>query len=180
MTGILVAALTTPIGVAVGEYYRASAPDECAVTIRYKIKLKGNAALNMNFKSDYDNNWNYEKISGYDSIDTTKEKVTGGRLKLIQNYPVGKFCVEGIVYSCGSQLNDKQTERSVILDVETIRKAWFKKGNPRLLEVDWGNNCLWFSRQDHKSVRAIDVYPGAFTKCENADENCISSHIEVF
>jgi hypothetical protein len=68
----------------------------------------------------------------------------------------------------------------VILDVATIRNAWFKKGNPRLLEVDWSRNCIWFSDMDYRSVRAIDIYPQAFTDCENSDENCISNHIEVF
>ena len=61
----------------------------------------------------------------------------------------------------------------------TIRNAWFRKGNPRFLEVDWGRNCIWFSNEDYRSVRAIDIYPRAFTDCNNADENCISRYIEV-
>lgn len=182
ISGVLSAAAATPIGVAITENYRASSSNECSVTIRYRetIRRYSKTALNMNFKSTWDNNWNYEKISNEDSFDSTKEKVSGGRLKLIQNYPEGKFCVEGIIYSCGSELNKRNTERSVILDVSTIRKAWFIKGNPRMLEVNWGRNCIWFSDKDYKSVRAIDIYPEAFTECENSDEDCISKHIEVF
>jgi hypothetical protein len=153
--------------------------DLCAVTIRYKAK-EVSSALNMNFKSDSADNWNYEKISFDDSTDKTTESVNGGALKLIQNYPEGKFCVESIIYSCGYRLFNKNSGRSIILNVATIRNAWFKQGNPRFLEVDWTRNCLWFSNQDYKSVRAIDIYPEAFTECENSDENCISKHIEVF
>ena len=184
ISGILIGALGSVGTVSLTEYYRASASDECAITIKYRAKLAGygypTAALNMNFKADYDDNWNYEKITNWDSVDTTKEKVTGGKLKLIQIYPEGKFCVQGITISCGSQLNRLNSERSVILDVPTIRNAWFRQGNPRFLEVDWDKNCMWFSNMDYKSVRAIDVYPNAFTNCQNAEDDCISKHIEVF
>lgn len=164
------------------EFYRASASDECAVTVAYRQKLSTNSALNMNFKALHDeNNWNYEKLTERDSgVDKTTEKVAGGHLKLIQIYPEGKFCVEGITFSCGWRLNRRSTERSVVLDVPTIRNAWFRQGNPRFLEVNWDRNCLWFSDRDYTSVRAIDVHPQAFTDCENAAEHCIMQHIEVF
>lgn len=177
--GLIASAAVSAGTVALTEFYRASSNNECAVTIRYRSKLRY-SALNMNFKSQSEDNWNYEKITDYDSIDYTKEKVTGGFLSLIQIYPEGKFCLEAIIFSCGSQLNKKSSERSLIIDVPTIRKAWFRQGNTRFLEVDWNKNCLWFSGDDFTSVRAIDVYPCAFTACENADENCISTHIEVF
>lgn len=61
--------------------------------------------------------------------------------------------------------------------METIRTTWFKKGNPRMLEVDCDENCLWFSL-DYKSVPKIIIYPGAFTECENADKKCISSYLK--
>ena len=140
----------------------------------------------MNFRAGtpnspyHEDNWNYEKITKNDDVDSTKEFVTGDKLRLIQNYPVGKFCVESIFYSCGKQLFYMPSERSVNLDVETIRKAWFKKGNPRMLEVDWNRNCIWFSNMNDNSVRAIDINPSAFTECNNTDQNCISNHIEVF
>ena len=132
IAGIIGAAASTPIGVSLSEFYRASAPDECAISIRYKAKIR-KSSLNMNFKTHFDDNWNNEIINSNNGFDKTKEKVSGGRLKLIQNYPEGKFCVEGIVYSCGSQVNNGNSERSIILDVETIRKAWSKKGNPRVV-----------------------------------------------
>ena len=134
----------------------------------------------MPSRNNLTRNWNYEKITDDDSTDKTTESVNGGALKLIQNYPEGKFCVESIIYSCGYRLFNKNSGRSIILNVATIRNAWFRQGNPRFLEVDWTRNCLWFSNQDYKSVRAIDIYPRAFTDCENMDENCISNHIEVF
>jgi hypothetical protein len=161
------------------EWLRAANENECATAIRYREKLR-TCALDMNFKSVSDNNWNYEKITDSDSIDVTKERVDGGKLKLIQNYPVGKFCVEGITYSCGSRLNNLNTERSIVLNVETIRKAWFRQGNRRLLEVNSAKNCIWFSNGDFTSVRAIDIYPEAFTNCQNSDEECIQRYIEVF
>jgi hypothetical protein len=161
------------------DWLRAAFDNECATAIRYREKL-GTSALNMNFKSEKDNNWNYEKITDSDSIDVTKERVDGGKLKLIQNYPVGKFCVEGITFSCGSKLNNLNSERSIVLNVEIIRKAWFRQGNPRLLEVNWAKNCIWFSNGDYRSVRAIDIYPEAFTNCQNSDEECISRFIQVF
>ncbi len=161
------------------EWLRAANEFECAIAIRYREKLRL-SALNMNFKSVRENNWNYEQITDSDSFDNTKERVDGGKLRLIQNYPIGKFCVEGITYSCGSSLNDRNSERSIVLNVETIRKAWFRQGNRRFLEVNWAKNCIWFSNRDFTSVRAIDIYPEAFTNCDNADEECIQRYIEVF
>jgi hypothetical protein len=117
---------STSVGVtllfALSKYVRANAPDECAVLIRYREK-KLDSALIMNFKSNQDDNWNHETITSYDSVDKTKEKVSGGKLKVIQNYSVGKFCIEAIIYSCGSQIINKTTERMVILDVLTIQKS---------------------------------------------------------
>jgi hypothetical protein len=88
--------------------------------------------------------------------------------------------MKAIIYSCGSQTNSRGTERSVILDAATIRKAWFRQGNHRLLDWDSYYDCLWWSRQDWTSVRAVDVYPYAFTDCNNNDSDCIQRHIEVF
>jgi hypothetical protein len=171
---------TKQVSVKISEdWLRAAYDNECATAIRYREKLR-TSALNMNFKSVKENNWNYEKITESDSIDVTKERVDGGQLKLIQNYPVGKFCVEGITFSCGSKLNNRKTERSIILNVETIRKAWSRQGNSRSLEVNWAKNCIWFSDGDYTSVRAIDIYPEAFTNCLNSDEECIQRYIQVF
>ncbi len=101
-------------------------------------------------------------------------------MKLIQVYPKGKFCVYGIAFSCGSQLNDRNSERSIILDVDTILNTWFRQGNSRHLEVNLDLNCIYFSDNDFTSVRAVDIYTGAFTECENRSADCISKHIQVF
>ncbi|CAF1097483.1 unnamed protein product [Brachionus calyciflorus] len=186
LIAFIISASVSGSTVSLNEFYRASSSDECAFTIRYfdnnftnKFNKK-NGALDMNFMSTTDNNWNFEKLDAVQGLDKTKEKVDGGFLKLIQMYPQGKFCVQAIIFSCGSKLTYKGSERSIVLDVQTIRKAWFRQGNPRFLEVFWEKNCLWFSNLDFRSVRAIDVYPGAFTECENANEDCISRHIQVF
>ncbi len=49
------------------------------------------------------------------SVDYTKERVDDGRLKLIQIYPYSTSSITAIIFSCdGSQLNSRQTERSLI------------------------------------------------------------------
>ncbi len=52
----------TGTSVTLNEFYRASRPDECAITIAYAYK-RGYSALNMNFKTQFDDNWNFEEIT---------------------------------------------------------------------------------------------------------------------
>ena len=101
----------------------------------------------MNFKTELGTISKNVTIVYSDCAEITKVQLSGGRLTEIEIDP-GKFCVQGIVYSCGSQLNNRNFEREVILDMETIRTTWFKKGNPRMLEVDCDENCLWFSLEN--------------------------------
>ena len=125
-----------------------------------------------------DNNWNNELIDNTNSIDKTTETVDGGHIKLIQVYPYGKTCIQYIFFSCGSSLLAMNTERSLLLDVATIQKAWFLKGDDRVLDIDFENNCIWFA-EDSTSVRAIDILPGAFA-CDYNAADCIAQKLEVF
>ena len=129
--------------------------------------------LNMNFQSyGDDSNWNRELIDYADNIDKTTETVDGGLIKLIQVYPFGKTCIQYIFLSCGSSTWAMNTERAVMLDVSTIQKAWFLKGDDRVLDIDFENNCIWFA-EDSISVRAIDILPGAFA-CDYNAADCIA------
>jgi hypothetical protein len=69
-----------------------------------------------------------------DGVDRTTEQVHGGMLRLVQIYPIGKPCIQEIIISCGATVTTRRTERSIVLNVATIRKGWFKKGNPGLKE----------------------------------------------
>jgi len=62
LVALLVGSAITATSVSLQEFYRASRPDECAITIAYAYRY-GPSALNMNFKTKFDDNWNFEAIS---------------------------------------------------------------------------------------------------------------------
>lgn len=154
---------------------------QCYVTIRYRAKPRG-STLRMIFKTPLKDNTNNEVITWTDDADLAKETVLGGKLTLIENNSVGRFCVQGILYSCGSDLVASNSG-SVILDVTTIKNAWLKQGNIGELDIDYSKNCIWFSDRNDTpnrfSVFGVDISAQAFSNCANADEYCISSYIRV-
>ena len=159
----------------------ASGDHECYVTIRYRAKPRG-STLRMIFKTPLKDNTNNEVITWTDDADLAKETVLGGKLTSIENNSVGRFCVQGILYSCGSDLVASNSG-SVILDVTTIKNAWLKQGNIGELDIDYTKNCVWFSDRNDTpnkfSVFGVDIWAQAFSNCLNAEEYCISSYIRV-
>jgi hypothetical protein len=154
---------------------------QCYVTIRYRAKPRG-STLRMIFKTPLKDNTNNEVITWTDDADLAKETVLGGKLTSIENNSVGRFCVQGILYSCGSDLLASNSG-SVILDVTTIKNAWLKQGNIGELDIDYSKNCIWFSDRNDTpnrfSIFGVDISAQAFSNCANADEYCISSYIRV-
>jgi hypothetical protein len=154
---------------------------QCYVTIRYRAKPRG-STLRMIFKTPLKDNTNNEVITWTDDADLAKETVLGGKLTSIENNSVGRFCVQGILYSCGSDLVNSNSG-AVILDVTTIRNAWLKQGNIGELDIDYSKNCVWFSDRNDTpnrfSVFGVDIAAQAFSNCANADEYCISNYVKV-
>lgn len=181
LLGILASAATTAGSVILTEEHRASAPDECAVTIAYRYNQRPNAilanGLEMYFKTDLDTNRNHEQLQGVNGVDRTKEKVDGGFLQRIDMKALGEYCVRGIFFSCGSQLTRRFQERSLIIDVATIRKTLSRYRNFRDIKVT--GDCIWFSLYNPRGIKEITLSANAFTQCENANEDCISRHLIV-
>jgi hypothetical protein len=179
MNGILNNANFNPVSVPLVSSVLATADNKCTIIIRYRNR-EGSSSLKMNFKSESEDNWNNEIIDLNDDADKTTERVDGGLLKFIENHSVGKFCVQGILYSCGAKLfAPSNTVRSIILDRTTIENAWTKHGHEVKLDYDTYKNCVWFSDRGDRSVHHIIISPEAFTECGNSNESCISDHIQV-
>jgi len=178
MNGILNNANLNPLSVPLVSSVLADAEDKCSITIRYRNKEES-SSLNMNFKSETEYNWNDETISSTDDADQTTERVDGGLLTSIENHSKGKFCVQGILYSCGNKLFGSRTgTKSIIIDRTTIEQAWTKQGNSVKLDYDTYKNCVWFSDRGDRSVHHILISPKAFD-CANASESCISDQIQI-
>ena len=99
------------------------------------------------------------------------------QIKQIDVYPNGIFCIKFISFSCGSSLNSKQTETSILINAEAFRKAWLRKfpSYPQYLKLDLDRNCVWFDYG-----RNFVVHSDAFMECSYNSVECISKHIYLF
>ncbi len=131
----------------------------------------------MNFVSERDHNWNQEILDSNKRIDLTKERVDGGKLKQIDIFSNGNFCIKFISFSCGSSLNSKLIEASILINAEAFRKAWLRKfpSYPQYLRLDLDKNCVWFGYG-----RSFVVDSDAFLECSHNSVECISEHIYLY
>ncbi len=175
------------------EYYRPNNIDECKITTFSSMHRSTQPPqIKFIFKSQFADDENTEHLGGnfaWFKGDVTKEKITGGRLKLIQSYTLGKYCVSGVIFSCGAHTLVGDNERTIIMDVATIKAALRRQSFTRrgvdnfskdLIQYEENGRCLWFSASE---IRAIDIYPEAFTECYDKRKEllveCVSNHIEV-
>ena len=109
VTTLIGAALSGGATVAVEEiihFHSGTESNECRISIKYS-ENKGRSGVKMNFKTDLRSNWNEERLDDVGSglyVDSTKERVDGGRLKLIQFWWSGKACITDVAFSCGSEV----------------------------------------------------------------------------
>jgi hypothetical protein len=163
--------------------------NECGVFIVWALGPNGfdHPAVDMNFKSKYEDNWNNERLDpdptgpkagGY-FIDKTRERVDGGELKLIQFWwkHGKKACIRDLAFTCGEQVTGVGLKSVLLTRAEfSIRAGW--QGKVSYVDFKHGEPCTWFSH-DYENIRAIDLYPGIFS-CGKNDAHCKASHMQLF
>ena len=157
--------------------FKRELKDQCSLKIVYQSKrysLKPPGVL-MKFQTEKKENRNYEELSGT-GVEFGKEKLSGGLLKSIKIEARGEFCLKQLEFVCGQGTNElNDTERSIVLDALTIKKA-----NDNLY-INPTDNCIWMTsyKKFESKIGAINVKSTAFTMCGNNDKECLKEHIDV-